>query len=123
MSTLTVTRGDDRTLDILVSDTSVTPSVPVDLTGMTLWFYVKRVVNDADALAIIKKDTTLDPGGVTIDPDQVANKGMATVEIVAADTDGLAGTYRWGLQGKDSADKTITLAGGDFVIEGDLVRV
>lgn len=120
MSTLTISRGDDRILDILVTD-EIT-GLPVDLTGMTLWFYVKRTVNDADALALIRKDTEIDPGGVTIDPDQTTNTGMAIVELDAADTDGLAGTYRWGLQGRDSEEKTITLAKGNFVIEADLVR-
>ena len=58
MSTLTVDRGDDETLNILVKDRDT--EEPVDLTGMTLWFYVKRRVNDADVLSVIRKDTTLD---------------------------------------------------------------
>jgi hypothetical protein len=120
MSTLTISRGDDRILDILVTD-EIT-GLPVDLTGMTLWFYVKRAVNDADALALIAKDTEVSPGGITIDPDQVTNTGEATVTIDAIDTDGLAGTYKWGLQGRDALDKTITLAKGNFVVEADLVR-
>lgn len=118
MATLTVTRGNDRILDVLVVD-EIT-ELPVDLTGMTLWFYVKRTVNDADALALITKDS--DGNGLTIAPDQVTDTGVAEVEIDADDTNLIVGTFRWGMQARDAVGKTKELAKGSFVVEADVVR-
>lgn len=116
--TLEIKRGDDETVTVLVTDPDAADA-PVDLTGATLTFMVKRRPVDPDLDALLTK-TTAD--GITLS-DQTANTGEATIEIDAADTDELArGLFYWELQSVDATDKVKTLAGGRFEIKADLIR-
>lgn len=116
--TLEITRGDDETLTVLVTDPD-NNNEPVDLTGAALTFMVKRRPVDIDDDALLVK-TTAD--GITLS-DQMTDTGEATIEIDAADTDALAaGLFYWELQSVDVAAQVKTLARGRFAILADLVR-
>lgn len=121
MSTLLVIdQGDDEVLDITVRAANGTAS---DLTGWTLWFYVKRSKTDADEDALLKKTTgdgiahtAPESGGlatVTIDADETAS-------LVAGDTNK---ELYWVCQGQGPDSKVITLARGRMVIQADLLEL
>lgn len=116
MSTyLTIDRGDDETLDILVTN-GATGAV-VNLTGATLKWMTKRRRNDADVDALITKAIGT---GITVTN---AVGGVAEVAITAANTNAITpGAYYWELQSVDAGSKTHTLAGGRIVIMPDLIR-
>ena len=109
--TLTVNQGNTVTLDVAVTTAA---GAPVDLTGSTLRFAVRRSPSDPIIL-----DKTSSGGGITIAP---GTGGTATVSIVAADTEaGPTGIFAWELEGTDPAGKVTTLASGTFVITATLV--
>ena len=115
MSYLTITRGDDETLDIVVTDQAT--GTVVDLTGAALKWMAKRRPNDADADALITATIGV---GVTVTS---AVGGVAEVAIAAADTDGITpGAYWWELQSVDATSKVHTLSGGRLAILSDLIR-
>ncbi len=115
MSYLTITRSDDETLDVLVTNEDT--GAVVNLTSATLKWMAKRRRNDADVDALITKAIGT---GVTVTN---AVGGVAEVAIAAADTDAITpGAYYWELQSVDAASKTHTLAGGRIVILPDLIR-
>lgn len=115
MSYLTIVRGDDETLDILVTDQDT--GDPVDLASAELTWMTKRRRNDVDADALIVK--TIGAGiTVTNEPG-----GAAEVVITSADTDAIVpGAYWWELQSVDATNRVATLAGGRIVILPDLIR-
>lgn len=113
MTVLTITRGDDVTLDIFLTD----KGQPVDLTGAQLWWTAKRRHIDLDSLAVIQK--TLGAGITITQPTQ----GKAEVALVPNDTAALESiALWWDLQGKDGAGKVRTLAAGRLVVEADVTR-
>lgn len=119
-STITVTSGDDyleaggedRRLVVTVTKSGDT----VDLTDTVPTFMVKRRRTDDDADALITK--TIGSGVVLA--DQGTDEGVAYIEIAAADTADLAGTFRWELSAEDAVG-TITLRAGQFVVKPDLI--
>lgn len=116
MSSLVVTRQDDETLTLTVTDPDT--GDPVDITGGELTFLVKRDIGDDDADALVTK-TVGDGIGIA---DQIADTGQATVTIASADTDGIEpGVYPWELQAVLAASVK-TLARGRIRIARDLVR-
>ncbi len=115
MTYLTITRSDDETLDIVVTNQDT--GAVVNLTGATLKWMAKRRRTDADVDALITKAIGT---GVTVTN---AVGGVAEVAIAAADTNAITpGAYYWELQSVDAASKTHTLAGGRIVILPDLIR-
>jgi hypothetical protein len=112
MSVLQINQGDDETLTIVGRDAA---GALQDLTDLDLYFVAKRSAFDSDASAVISKSTA---GGITIDADQVANKGKATITIAAADTRGMPSgpSLPWSLTAVDGPGKTTTLASGQLVI-------
>jgi hypothetical protein len=132
VTALEITRGDDEILSFLINDPYGVgadvddPSTwpPVDLTGCSLWFYVKASSRLLDADAIIAKG----PSDVVIDPDQLNNTGQATLALVPSDTASIDSqfldrTLKYELQLKDSDDKISTVATGEIVIRSDIVRI
>lgn len=119
MTNLHIVSGDDymnvRRLTITVTDVD---GSPVDISNTDLTFMVKASRADADDDALITKTT---PSDIEIAlPQTGATEGVAYLTIEAADTDTLAGRYRWELQGDDAAG-TITLADGVLFIDPDLI--
>lgn len=84
MTNLTMLRGDTFSWTTIVQR----DGQAVDLTGAKIWFTGKLLYTDADNAAVFQK-TEL--SGVTIDPDQVANRGKITVTLQPADTAALPG--------------------------------
>jgi hypothetical protein len=117
---LEITRGDDETLAILVTDPDAEPANdPLDLTGAALTFMVKRRPTDDDDDALLTKVT---PTEIAIDPDQTTNTGQATIAITPDDTGDLAsGNYYWELESLLGGDVK-TLASGRIRIAADLIR-
>lgn len=79
MSQLTTQRGEHVIFSMVVKNNGV----PVDLTGASLAFHAATQLAVAGVGAI---DKTTAGGGIVIDPDQVANRGKLTVELLSADT-------------------------------------
>ena len=105
-------RGDNKTLELTVRDAIG----EVDLTGMKIWFTVKKAVGDPDSMALIKKSTANVPGGGDEQIKVTAN-GKAEIYIVPADTANLIlASYDWyyDVQVKTSEDKVYTVKQGTF---------
>jgi len=129
MSDLVLKRGDDETVQLLLTDPEGVgadpddPSTwpPIDLAGATLWWYVKASTTDSDAEAIIAKTTGT--GIAVIGPTA---DGRADVTIVPADTETLPNwqldtELDWEVQLKDAANKIRTVGEGTVTIESDIV--
>lgn len=116
--TLQLTRGDDETLDVVVTDPDDGNAL-VDLTGVALKWMIKRFHTDIDADALVSTST---PSGITIAPDQTADRGEATIALGHAATDVLTpGLFYWELQSV-SGGTVKTLADGRIRITADLIR-
>lgn len=118
MSNIYVVSGDDYlttrrlTVTVLASD-----GTRVDLTTADLTFAVRRRLSDEANLI----EKTVASGIEIASPQTGDTKGVAYVELEAADTDDLSGRYRWELQGEDGVG-VATLAGGGFYVTPDLVH-
>jgi hypothetical protein len=108
-------RGDDESFDIVVTK----DGAPVDLTGAALTFTAKRRLSDADAAAVVQKDSTA--GGIAIVD---AAQGLARIDIAAGDTATLTSDERlaWDLQVLGADGKKRTLADGRLLIHADVTR-
>lgn len=62
--------------------TATKNNVAIDLTGATVWMDVRR--NYATPELFTKSSATT---GVTIDPDQVTNRGKARIKLATTDTE------------------------------------
>jgi hypothetical protein len=113
MTTLSMTRGDDRTLDLAVTF----DGAPVDLSGAQLWWTAKMRHLDTDADAVIRKSSA---DGITVVD---AAGGLATVAIKPEDTATLPGSNAlwWDLQVK-SGGLVHTIAKGRLVVNADVTR-
>lgn len=118
--TLTVTQGDAytgvRALVITVTDEA---AAPVDLTGTTLRFMVKRRKGDTDAAALISRATG---SGITLaSPQSGGTKGQAAIALTATETNVIAGRWYYELEATDAIG-VITLAAGVFIVAPDLIQ-
>lgn len=112
---LEIYRGDNKTFTVSFTNNSV----PLDITGYTIFFTVKNqnvvdtsILDTTDAL--IKKDITshTDPTG-----------GITEIELVPADTFSLSpGTYSYDIQWKSSAGEIKTIIKGEFNVVSDVTR-
>ena len=131
-ASLTITRGDDEIVNLVVRDPNGVGAVAddpttwplVNLTGYSLWFYVKASSSDEDVAALIAKTT---PTAIVINADQSLHKGEASLALVPADTASIGKTYldrgvHYEVQLKDGAGKISTVARGRIVIQSDFVR-
>ena len=108
---LTMTSGDDLVLEITVLD-RVT-ELPVNLTGSTLRF----AVTPRNSRRVLFSKST-GTGITTID----ALAGMVEVDLIAADTDALSGTYEHELEITDVAGNRSTPLHGALTIRRDLIE-
>ena len=99
-NSVTVVRGSSKTLTLTVKDSD---GGPLDLTGSTIYFTVKKREKDEDAL--IQKIST-DSAQIDI-PNPT--DGIAKITINPADTSSLA-------TGKYKFDVWVVLSGGDRVV-------
>ena len=79
---LTCIRGDTTEWDLAV----VRDTQPVDLTGAKIWMTGRRNRGGP----VIFQRTTESGMGITIDPDQVSNPGVAIIKLAVESTSGLA---------------------------------
>lgn len=108
-----IIRGDDVTLTFTFTDQN---NAAVDLTGSTVFFTVKLVVDDdvTDALAVISEEQTVHTnatGGIT----QITLTDTVTTLISPA-------TYKWDVQVKDSGGLISSARSGEFRVFGDITR-
>lgn len=82
---VTLRAGEDRALDVTLTEPDGVTPVDLSSPGILLWFTAKRLSTDADADALIQR-TRAD--GITT-TNAVA--GQVTIAIPGAATDGLAG--------------------------------
>lgn len=104
---LPIFKGTDKDVPLYISNSGGA----VDLTNYNVYFYVKETISGS---AIITKDTD-GVGGITKDPDQVTNKGKATITIDAADTTSFdPGRYYYQVFTIDGSNKKKAILAGYF---------
>ena len=110
-------KGEDRTFTILVVDEE---GERADITGYAIEFEVKIADGAADPPDIAKSVGS----GITINPDQVANKGEATLQINPTDTNSLAArVYRYDLVVIDGGfERHVVIPPSDFDLR-DVVNI
>ena len=113
---LQITRGDTSALNVTCYQSDGVTAL--NITGYTLWWTAKNSASDADP-GVIQKTTT--GGGITITN---AAGGIATVNLVPADTSGLSTgvALLWDLQAKDGSGNITTLAAGMVAVTADITR-
>lgn len=116
MTDLRARRGDDKTYQLTIRQAN---GVPLDLTGLELWFTVKRSYAHADSEAIAQR--TVGSGITIVD----GPAGRADVTLPAAATTDLPATATalvWDCQVKDPAGEIHTVDGGTLVVDPDVTR-
>lgn len=109
-----ITRGDDATLTVTVTDPA---GAPFALDGKTLWFTAKRKYSDPDEAAVIAKKSG---EGIEL----LGDPGKAVVAINAADTANLPNretTLVCDVQLLDGT-KVRTVARDTLTVEPDVTR-
>lgn len=111
--TLQITRGDDFAFEVSLSS----EGQPIDLTGHTIYFTVKKnITNDLnDELALIK---------VTVDTFNNPESGKQIIEVSRNLTNIAPGNYEYDIQIKtpDSIVATAEQFPLPFIVKGDVTR-
>lgn len=108
-SNIVVYRGDEFSMQLEFKDED---GVVIDITGWTIFFTVKKKLDDPDTAAKLS---------VTVSPTDPTN-GIALVTVPNTETDNLSGVYYYDFQFK-KADGTIqTLVSGGITFEKDVTR-
>jgi hypothetical protein len=111
MNKISVTRGDDITIDITFTDQD---GVAVNLTNCKVYFTVKRDLNDEDDEdALIEVDWT---------SHATPLQGKTVLAITNEESDIDPGTYYYDLQLKDAAGKISSTQYGIFEVAPDVTR-
>ena len=104
-------RGDSKTINMSFKDNT---GNPIDLTGATIWFTVKRNPMDLDSNAVIQKE-------ITSHTD--ATNGLSTISLAPTDTNDLEiRSYNYDIQLVDSIGKVTTIIVGTFKLLLDITR-
>lgn len=113
---LSMVRGDTFQFDVFVVD-PVTGD-PYDVSNSHFWFTAKKRYFDADAAALISKESGQ---GITV---LDASAGKARIIIDPSDTDSLTRreVLRFDVQWKDDNDFIHTIVNGDLLVELDVTR-
>lgn len=103
---LTIYEGEDKVWTVTITDSA---GDPIDITGWTFLFVVKRKIGDADSDAIIDKEITSHS-----DP----TNGVTEITLVEADTEDLNGVFLYDYQRLDSStNRRVILKKANFTIE------
>lgn len=105
---LSIIRRDDVELDFTFTDIN---GDPVNLTGCTVFFTVKRRRTDVDADALITEEETVFSAPAT---------GVATLTLDRTQTDIPAGLYHFDVQLRDSANKISSSTVGTLRVTEDI---
>ena len=118
MASLTLRKGDDQVIRGAVTDRDPQSPQPVDITGWTIWFSVKRKYPDADGAAVLVKKTG---AGITITD---AGGGKFAITLVPADLASIPNAqrshFRYDVQVRNEHLKIHTLGDGDLTVLGDI---
>jgi hypothetical protein len=116
-STITAHRGD--TVEIFISLTDVEGLEQIDVTGMMIWFTLKRSPDDTDLQALLQKNTST--GGVIITNTAL---GQAKVILSAEETSAIPAPsiYLYDVQVKDASGKVTTVDEGYLDLRTDITR-
>jgi len=113
----TVYRGDTFTERLVFTSIDSNGVVtPIDITGWTIFFTIKKSKTDADTSAVIR---------VTLSDDSFATSpelGIALVEVPASDLDDLLGMYYYDFQMKTLDGKVYTILEGTITFVADISR-
>ena len=105
-----VFRGDTFTRTLTFLDNS---QDPIDITGWTVYFTIKKDKDDPDASAVIKKDIT---------SHSVPLSGQTILSLTASELDDLLGDYYYDFQIKKDDGTIKTLVVGKFIVYFDVTR-
>lgn len=104
-------RGDDQIFALEFKEDGVVKNI----TGWTVYFTLKKNIDDADTAAVLKKDITSHT-----DP----TNGKTEIKLTNTDTDTFDGTYYYDIQYKDVQTPNIvkTVLIGTMAFEKDITR-
>ncbi|MFQ5647323.1 MAG: BppU family phage baseplate upper protein [bacterium] len=107
-------RGDDRTLEISVTDSQ---GQPVDLTGSSLKFSVKQ--SSSDVAYLVQKSSDFSSEISITDPIG----GVFQIYLVPGDSNGLTpGAYQYDIELTSSAGKIYTVLRSELTVMDDITR-
>lgn len=102
-------RGDSNPLKITLENME---GNPVDLTGSTVFFTVKRNMQDTDANALIAKSTTTHTSAVD---------GETQITLTTTDTD-ITGTFYYDVQVKNSDGEIFSVIADKIIFVDDVTK-
>jgi len=103
---LDIYEGEDKVWTVTITDSA---GDPIDITGYTFLFTVKRKLNDSDGNALIRKEITSHS-----DP----TNGITEITLVSADTNDKSGNFFYDYQWlSDSNQRRVVLKNAAFQIE------
>jgi hypothetical protein len=102
-------KGD--TFDLSVSFTNEN-GVPIDITGATVFFTVKRNLEDTDAQALINK---------TVTSHTAPTQGTTSVTFNASDVD-YVGEFFYDFKIKDLSNKIVSIFSNKFILVQNVTR-
>lgn len=106
---LTFYRGDDNTITLKFMD----GDTPKDITGWTIFFTLKKKIDDSDDDAVLKKDITSHTN---------AAQGETEIPLLDTNTNDLAGIYHYDIQSKDDSGIIKTVIKGEINFIKDITR-
>lgn len=118
MSTINIScfRGDTKTWAVTVTQ----DESPIDLTGATLTMSARRSFAET---GYVFQRTSAPGGGITIDPDQVTNRGKAVIKLATSSTSSLPPdetVLRYDIQVVTADGDQWTVASGTLTVTPDV---
>lgn len=114
METITIRRGDTYSYSMTFKTSGEVPA-PVDLTGFTVWFTVRKcyasTAINSDLDAVISKEFT--------DGDA---SGVIVFDLGKSDTNIPAGSYLYDIQYDDASGHRKSTNPASFIVEPDVTR-
>lgn len=104
---ISVSAGRHHTATFTLTTSTPSAGTPMDLTGASVWFTVKRDIDDEDADAKVWKRNTVAGGGDSEIDVTDETGGVLDVYIVPADTEDLDGAYWYDLVVENSSGRII----------------
>lgn len=109
-------RGDTKKWNLTVTE----DDVPVDLTGATLTMSARRSLA---ATTYVFQRTSSPAAGITINPDQVTNKGKAVIKLASSSTSSLPSdetVLEYDVQVVTAAGDLWTVVSGKLTVSSDV---
>jgi len=103
-------RGDDISFNQEFTDEN---DSPLDITGWTIFFTVKKNESDSDSKAVLSKEFSDFSAPLT---------GIASIYVSSSETDSLEGTYYYDFQVKRDDGVILTISKGNITFLRDITR-